>query len=101
LLELDRFEEMWGAKYPLIVKSWRQNWDELSTFFMYPAELRKMIYTTNMIEGYHRQFRKVTKGKSMFPTDDALLKMLYLATMDVARKWTVNCSRIGGKSCCN
>ncbi|GGD78894.1 hypothetical protein GCM10010911_41240 [Paenibacillus nasutitermitis] len=88
LLELDRFEEMWGQKYPLIVKSWRQNWDELSTFFMYPPELRKMIYTTNMIEGYHRQLRKVTKGKSIFPTDDALLKMLYLAAMDVVRKWT-------------
>lgn len=88
LLELERFEETWGQKYPLIVKSWRQNWDELSTFFMYPAELRKMIYTTNMIESYHRQLRKVTKGKSMFPTDDALLKMLYLATMDVVRKWT-------------
>ncbi|MEI7028218.1 IS256 family transposase, partial [Paenibacillus sp. y28] len=59
LLELERFEEAWGQKYPLIMKSWRQNWDELSTFFMYPPELRKMIYTTNMIEGYHRQLRKV------------------------------------------
>jgi putative transposase len=88
LLELDQFEATWGAKYPLIVKSWRQNWDELSTFFMYPPELRKLIYTTNMIEGYHRQLRKVTKGKSIFPNDDSLLKMLYLATMDVVRKWT-------------
>jgi len=79
LLELERFEEAWGEKYPLIVKSWRQNWDELSTFFMYPAELRKLIYTTNMIEGYHRQLRKVTKGKSIFPNDEALLKM---------HKWT-------------
>ncbi|MEK8130470.1 IS256 family transposase [Paenibacillus filicis] len=86
--ELDRFEEEWGTKYPLLVKSWRQNWEELSTFFAYPPELRKLIYTTNMIEGYHRQLRKVTKGKSIFPTDESLLKMLYLATMDVLRKWT-------------
>lgn len=88
LLELDRFEEVWGAKYPLIIRSWRNNWEELSTFFKYPPEIRKLIYTTNMIESYHRQLRKVTKGKSIFPTDEALLKMLYLATMDVTRKWT-------------
>lgn len=86
--ELDRFEEVWGVKYPLIVRSWRNNWEELSTFFKYPPEIRKLIYTTNMIESYHRQLRKVTKGKSIFPTDEALLKMLYLATMDVTRKWT-------------
>ncbi|GAB6928236.1 IS256 family transposase [Paenibacillus sp. JCM 10914] len=88
LLELDRFEEIWGVKYPLIVRSWRSNWEELSTFFKYPPEIRKLIYTTNMIESYHRQLRKVTKGKSIFPTDEALLKMLYLATVDVTRKWT-------------
>lgn len=88
LVELDRFEEVWGTKYPLIVRSWRNNWAELATFFKYPPEIRKLIYTTNMIESYHRQLRKVTKGKSTFPTDEALLKMLYLATMDVTRKWT-------------
>ncbi|MDU0329866.1 IS256 family transposase [Paenibacillus sp. 3LSP] len=88
LVELDRFEETWGAKYPLIIRSWRTNWDELATFFKYPPEIRKLIYTTNMIESYHRQLRKVTKGKSIFPTDEALLKMLYLVTMDVTRKWT-------------
>jgi len=88
LLELDRFEEVWGVKYPLIVQSWRRNWDELATFFKYPPEIRKLIYTTNIIESYHRQLRKVTKGKSIFPSDEALLKMLYLATMDVIRKWT-------------
>lgn len=88
LSELDRLEETWGAKYPLIIRSWRANWDELSTFFKYPPEIRKLIYTTNMIESYHRQLRKVTKGKSIFPTDEALLKMLYLVTMDVTRKWT-------------
>lgn len=67
LLELDRFEEAWGFKYPLIIRSWRGNWDELATFFKYPPELCKLIYTTNMIESYHRQLRKVTKGKSIFP----------------------------------
>jgi putative transposase len=88
LLELDRFEEAWASKYPLIIRSWRNNWDELATFFKYSPEIRKLIYTTNMIESYHRQLRKVTKGKSIFPTDESLLKMLYLATMDVTRKWT-------------
>jgi transposase-like protein len=85
---MERFEEVWGAKYPLIVRSWRNNWEELSTFFKYPPEIHKLIYTTNMIESYHRQLPKVTKGKSIFPTDEALPKMLYLATMDVTRKWT-------------
>jgi transposase-like protein len=88
LVELDRFEEEWGKKYPLIVRSWRNNWNELATFFKYPPEIRKLIYTTNIIESYHRQLRKVTKGKSIFPSDEALLKMLYLSTMDVVRKWT-------------
>lgn len=85
---LDQFEAAWGGKYPLIIRSWRSNWTEIATFFKYPPEIRKIIYTTNMIESYHRQLRKVTKGKSIFPTEDALLKMLYLATMDVLRKWT-------------
>nr|WP_274654616.1 IS256 family transposase [Paenibacillus humicola] len=88
LVELDRFEEIWGTKYPLIIRSWRNNWSELATFFKYPPEIRKLIYTTNIIESYHRQLRKVTKGKSIFPSDEALLKMLYLSTMDVVRKWT-------------
>ena len=88
LAELDAFEQAWGGKYPLIVQSWRKNWSELSTFFKYSPEIRKLFYTTNMIESYHRQLRKVTKGKSIFPNDEALLKMLYLATQDVTRKWT-------------
>lgn len=88
LIELDLFEKTWGEKYPHIIKSWRSNWHELATFFKYSPEIRKLIYTTNMIESYHRQLRKVTKGKSIFPSDEALLKMLYLATMDVIRKWT-------------
>jgi transposase-like protein len=86
--ELNQFEAVWGEKYPLIVNSWRQNWAELATFFDYPPEIRKIIYTTNIIESFHRQLRKVTKSKSIFPTDDALLKMLYLATQDVLQKWT-------------
>lgn len=86
--QLQAFNEKWGARYPLIVRSWENNWAELSTFFKYPPELRKIIYTTNMIESYHRQLRKVTKGKSIFPNDEALLKSLYMATQDVLRKWT-------------
>ena len=85
---LDEFETVWGTKYPLVVQSWRRNWSELATFFKYPSEIRKLIYTTNMIENYHRQLRKVTKGKSVFPSDEALLKMLYLVTQDVMLKWT-------------
>ena len=86
---LDEFEQTWGMKYPLIVRSWRQNWAELSTFFRYPLEIRKIIYTTNVIEGYHRQLRKVTKGKSIFPSDESLTKMLYLITQNVMKKWTM------------
>ncbi len=89
LMKLDEFETKWGVKYPMAIKSWRRNWPEIATFFKYPPEIRKIIYTTNIIEGYHRQLRKVTKAKSIFPSDEALLKMLYLATMDVMRKWTI------------
>lgn len=85
---LNEFEAIWGSKYPLIVSSWRNNWAELATFFKYPPQIRKIIYTTNIIESYHRQLRKVTKGKAIFPTDDALMKMLYLVTQDVMKKWT-------------
>lgn len=93
--ELEQFEKTWGGKYPLIVRSWRNNWDELATFFKYSPEIRKLIYTTNIIESYHRQLRKVTKGKAVFPTDEALLKMLYLLTMDVLRKWTARVQNWG------
>ena len=89
LAALEEFASKWEGRYPLAVKSWRNNWSEVSTFFRYPVEIRKLIYTTNMIESFHRQLRKVTKSKSVFPTDDALLKMLYLATMDVTGKWTM------------
>ncbi|WP_283728551.1 IS256 family transposase, partial [Clostridium perfringens] len=87
LQALSSLEEKWGDKYLLAIKSWRNNWEELSTFFKYPPEIRRIIYTTNAIEGYNRQLRKVTKTKTAFPTDEALLKILYLATMDISKKW--------------
>lgn len=85
---LMNFKEKWGAKYPAAIKSWEDNWDILSTFFAYPPAIRKIIYTTNIIEGVHRQFRKVTKTKAVFPNDDSLRKMLYLASTNIAKKWT-------------
>ena len=88
LTELDSFEEKWRLKYPKVAKSWRDNWANLSTYFKYPEEVRRLIYTTNTIEGFNRQLRKVTKSKSVFPNDDSLLKMLYLAMMDITKKWT-------------
>jgi len=86
--ELDLFDEKWGGRYPKIAKSWKDNWANLSTYFKYPEAVRRLIYTTNAIEGFNRQLRKVTKSKTVFPTDDSLLKMLYLATMDITKKWT-------------
>ena len=85
---LEHFSEAWDAKYPSITLSWRSNWANVSPYFKYPEELRRLIYTTNTIEGFNRQLRKVTKAKSVFPTDDSLLKMLYLAMMDITKKWT-------------
>ena len=85
---LETFAQNWDNKYPKIAKSWRENWANLSTYFKYPQEVRRLIYTTNTIEGFNRQLRKVTKSKSVFPTDDSLLKMLYLAMMDITKKWT-------------
>lgn len=88
LSELESFGEKWNGKYPKIAISWRANWANLSTYFKYPQEVRTLIYTTNAIEGFNRQLRKVTKNKGVFPTDDSLLKMLYLAMMDITKKWT-------------
>ena len=85
---LEVFAERWDKKYPSISRSWRENWPNLSTYFKFPQEVRRLIYTTNTIEGFNRQLRKVTKSKSVFPTDDSLLKMLYLAMMDITKKWT-------------
>ena len=88
LTALDIFAENWDKKYPKISQSWRDNWANLSTYFKFPQEVRRLIYTTNTIEGFNRQLRKVTKSKSVFPTDDSLLKMLYLAMRDITKKWT-------------
>lgn len=85
---LDRFAERWDKKYPKISASWRANWANLSTYFKFPEELRRLIYTTNAIEGFNRQLRKVTKSKAVFPTDESLFKMLYLAMLDITKKWT-------------
>ncbi len=87
---LEEFSARWDKKYPKISASWRDNWPNLSTYFKFPEELRRLIYTTNAIEGFNfnRQLRKVTKAKAVFPTDDSLLKMLYLAMLDITKKWT-------------
>jgi putative transposase len=86
---LDTLEKKWGAKYPIVIKSWRTNWHKLSTFFKYTADIRRLIYTTNTIEGFHRQIRKVTKTKGAFTNDMALLKLVYLASQRIAEKWTM------------
>lgn len=87
LVHLNALEEKWRQKYPLVIRSWRENWRKLSTYFKYPDEVRRIIYTTNAVEALHRQFRKVTKAKSLFPNDEALNKMLYLAYRDIAKTW--------------
>ncbi len=87
--ELEKLKEIWGKKYPMVIASWEKNWPKLSTYFKYPAGIRKLIYTTNTIEGYHRQIRKVTKNKGVFTSDMALLKLIYLATERIATKWTM------------
>lgn len=88
LIELDSFEERWKGKYPQIAVSWRSNWSNLATYFKYPQEIRTLIYTTNSIEAFNRQLRKVTKSRSVFPTDESLLKLLYLSMRDITKKWT-------------
>lgn len=87
-LNLEKLAEKWGKKYPIVINSWINNWHKLSVYFKYPAAIRKLIYTTNTIEGYHRQVRKVTKTKGAFPNDMALLKLIYLAHKNIAKKWT-------------
>lgn len=86
--ELNNLEEKWNNKYPVVITSWRNNWDKLSTYFKYTKPIRKIIYTTNTVEGYHRQIRKVTKTKGAFTNDEALLKLIYLATRNIKKKWT-------------
>ncbi|HBF0159289.1 transposase, partial [Clostridioides difficile] len=88
LSELSLLEEKWGNQYAIALRSWRSNWNELATYFKYPQEIRTLIYTTNSMESYNRLLRKVTKSKSIFPSDDSLHKSLYLATMDISERWT-------------
>jgi len=84
-----RLDETWGEKYPIPVRSWQNNWDELATMFDYTPEIRRLIYTTNVIEGYNRQLRKVTKNRGAFPAPEAVRKLLWLAHQDILRKWTM------------
>lgn len=85
--QLELLEKKWGEQYPKIIESWKRNWESLTAYFKYPAPIRRLIYTTNTIEGYHRQLRKVTKSKGAFTSDMALIKLLYLAQENITAKW--------------
>ena len=86
--ELERMKEVWGKKYPYAIHNWETNWEDISSFFQFSEEIRRIMYTTNIIEGLNRQYRKVTKAKSVFPSDTSLEKMLYLASNNITKKWT-------------
>ena len=88
LAGLDGVKETWGKKYPYAVSNWENNWEDVSPFFQFSDEIRRIMYTTNIIEGLNHQYRKVTKTKSVFPSDIALEKMLYLASGNIVKKWT-------------
>ena len=94
-LALDKLEEKWGGQYPVVIKSWRDKWENLSHYFQYTSTIRHMIYTTNIVEGYHRQVRKVTKTKGVFPNDDAVFKLVWLAYRNIKKKWTKPTSNWG------
>lgn len=85
---LEALEKRWGKKYPVVIENWQNNWEHLSQYFKYTASIRKIIYTTNAVEGFHRQVRKVTKTKGAFASDKALIKLVYLATRNIEKKWT-------------
>jgi putative transposase len=89
LAALDQFSEKWDKRYPHVSASWKKNWGEIATFYKYPPEIRTLIYTTNPIESLHRQIKKVAKNKSSFPNEQALTKLVYLAVMEAAKKWTM------------
>lgn len=89
LLRLEEFADQWGQDYPTIVKSWRSNWQRIVPFFEYPPEIRRIIYTTNAIESVNMSLRKVTKSRGSFPSDEALLKLFYLALNNISKKWTM------------
>jgi len=86
---LDELESRWGAQYPIVIKSWRSKWENLSVYFKYPEDIRRVIYTTNAIEAVHRQFRKLTKTKGAFPNENSLLKLLYMGIQNASKKWTM------------
>ena len=86
---LEEFREKWDRRYPAILRSWEDNWVDLTTFFEYPEHIRHLIYTTNAVEAYHRMVRKFTKTKSIFPTDDSIKKVIYLSTIEITKKWTM------------
>ena len=88
LAQLDKLKETWGNSYGMVIDSWYNNWNNLSTFFDFSPRIRKMIYTTNSLEGFNRQVRKYTKSRTIFPTDESLNKCVYLATMEIMEKWT-------------
>lgn len=87
--ELDAFEKKWGGKYPYAIRSWRANWEDLTVFFQFPLEIRRIIYTTNIIENLNGKIRKYTKSKLSFPSDDAVKKTVYLSLMEIEKKWTM------------
>ena len=86
---LEEFRDKWNAKYPAILRSWDDNWAELTTFFEFPQQIRHLIYTTNAVEAYHRMLRKFTKSKAIFPTDDSIRKVVFLSIMEITKKWTM------------
>lgn len=88
LTELEQVKETWGKKYPYAISNWENNWEDVNSFFQFSDEIRRIMYTTNIIEGVNRQYRKVTKTKSVFPSDASLEKMLYLASRNITQKWT-------------
>ena len=87
--QMDSLEAKWGEQYPIVIKSWRDNWEQLTEYFQYTPMIRKLIYTTNTVEGYHRQIRKVTRNKGVFPNDTALEKLVYLAYRNIRKRWTM------------
>ena len=93
--ELDNLEKKWGRKYPYAILSWRNNWDDQTVFFQFPLEIRKIIYTTNLIENLNGKIRKYTKSKLSFPSDDAVKKTVYLSLMEIEKKWTMPISNCG------
>ena len=87
-VKLEGLKEKWGKMYPVVIESWEHNWERLTRYFQYPTAIRRIIYTTNTVEGFHRQLRKVTKTKGAFTSDNALLKLLYLTIERITEKWT-------------